>query len=222
MLQQLQATSANTPVPARANECRVYERHECELATSCKPAAANEMKWTATIRNLSRNGVKCNLSRRFERGAGLAIELPEKNGQESYVVFVKVIYALPESDGTWSLGCKFISELSEEELQRLLLLSTNTQPSAPPEKQLFTEVRLQIDLPQGNSVQRRVKRLRIASSWPYPAGKKISLRLAALDGTAALHDFEVVACREHQGERLLQVRLLEPTGASKLMHVLRR
>ncbi len=60
------------------------------------------------------------LPRRFEKGTVLAVELPGDLERESAIVFVKVIHLRRASADAWLLGCKFVSELSEDELQRLL------------------------------------------------------------------------------------------------------
>src|SRR5262249_55281050 len=129
-----------------AFECRVYERLECELASSCQPATAfghEEPRWTAKIRDISQGGVRLLLRRRYERGTGLAIDLPGAPGKEPSTVLVKVVHVRSEGGGSWSLGCKFISPLSEEELQ-LLLDPIRKQPMAaadegPPELERPTE-----------------------------------------------------------------------------------
>jgi hypothetical protein len=50
----------------------------------------------------------------------LAVELPGDDQRESAIVFVKVIHLKAQDGGAWTLGCKFVSELSECELQQLL------------------------------------------------------------------------------------------------------
>jgi hypothetical protein len=89
----------------------------------CQAAAdpdANELRWPATIVDISQGGVRIHLRRRFERGAPLAIELPGSRRAEASIVFVKVIHIRPLPDGSWAHGCQFISELSEEEVERLV------------------------------------------------------------------------------------------------------
>jgi hypothetical protein len=68
--------------------------------------------------------------RRFEKGTGLAVELPGDLERESAIVFVKVVHLRREDDGAWMLGCKFVSELSEDELQRLLTSTHHVLSSA--------------------------------------------------------------------------------------------
>src|ERR1043165_2571735 len=67
------------PAPARRVECRVRERRPCGLKTSCQPIAARgdkDVMWPATIRDISVASIGLVLGRRFEPGAGLAIEVP--------------------------------------------------------------------------------------------------------------------------------------------------
>jgi hypothetical protein len=116
-----QQLDANTPTTdPSAGEGRIHERHDCELPGSCRPASSwnqPESRWCGTITNISLSGVRLRLPRRFEPGAGLAIELPGEGGEE---VFARVVHARPAGDGSWDLGCKFVSELSEDEFHRLL------------------------------------------------------------------------------------------------------
>ncbi len=112
-------------------ECRVYERHSSGLPSRCQPASAfgkEDLKWSGTIDNVSIGGLGLRLERRFEKGTGLVIELPNKVNDGSYVVLAKVVHVARQSDNSYLLGCKFVSELSEDEVRRLL---PETQPSNP-------------------------------------------------------------------------------------------
>src|SRR4051794_4772048 len=98
------------PAPAVAGnqrECRVHPRHNCEVTTLCQPAGGNEMRWQATICEVSQGGVRLVLGRRFERNTCLAVELPGKQADEAYTVFVRVIHLRSQGAGSWALGCKF-------------------------------------------------------------------------------------------------------------------
>jgi hypothetical protein len=129
-----QATAADHAVPAPLRpSCRVYERRACALPTTCQPASvsdANEMRWNATICDISQGGARLLLERRFEKGTGLAVELPGDLERESAIVFVKVVHLKRQEDGAWLLGCKFVSELGEDELQRLLTSTHHVLSSA--------------------------------------------------------------------------------------------
>src|SRR5271157_1158694 len=123
MLEQL-ATAANpVPLQGRRLECRVYQRLSCDLPGYCQPASAlgsNETRWPASARDISQGGICLQMRRRYEPGAGLAIELPAAANQENVTFFVRVANVRPEPGGLWSHGCRFVSPLSQDELKRLV------------------------------------------------------------------------------------------------------
>ena len=117
------AVASNNGPDRPAIDCRVYERQPCEIPTKCHPASLLDMKedgWSGAICDISQGGVRIRLPRRFERGTGLAIELPGDGVREPSTVFVKVVHIRALEDGSWALGCKFISDLSADEVNRLL------------------------------------------------------------------------------------------------------
>src|SRR6478672_6951015 len=83
-------------------ENRVHPRHTCEVTTLCQPAGGGETRWQGTIREVSQGGVRLVLPRRFERNSCLAVELPGKEGDGGYTVFVRVIHLRSEGDGSWA------------------------------------------------------------------------------------------------------------------------
>lgn len=200
MLQQAFPVGQQTPTPNAGHECRVYKRLDCELPTSCAPAASGELRWSATIRDISVSGLRLSLRRRFERGAGLAIEMPGAPGQEPYLVFVKVMNTRAEDGGTWSLGCKFISELSEDELQRLL--DATNAPAAPPggespapaNRREILNALVRLEVEPGRYVRGRVKKLRVPDAWPLAPGATLEFRGQAANGSQWHHDIEVLRC----------------------------
>jgi hypothetical protein len=188
-------------MPLPRTDCRVYERHNTQVETSCQPAASNEMRWNATIEDISRSGLRLRLRRRFEPRSGLAIELPGKGGQEPYTVYVKVVHVRREEGEFWSLGCKLMSELSDEELQRLLT----------PRQTVVPEVRLRIGVDGGRYVSCRVKRFHFSGSWPLPPGKELKVSGVAADGSRLDQHFEVVQCNPHGESWAVDV---QPIGAT--------
>src|ERR1700681_3814968 len=103
------------PMQQQRAECRVYERHSCRVPALCQPAASNEMRWEAIVEDISKSGVRLRLRRRFEPRSGLAIELPGKHGDAPETVYVKVVHVRSDGEGSYVLGCRFMSELSDEE-----------------------------------------------------------------------------------------------------------
>ena len=113
-------------------DCRVFERLPCDLPTVCQPASLQEMaehRWQGVIIDISRGGVRLRLVRRFEKNAALAVEIPGDGVREPYIVFVKVMHVSSDS-GQWVLGCKFISEMNEDEMRRLLTATQHVLSAA--------------------------------------------------------------------------------------------
>jgi hypothetical protein len=106
-------------------ECRVHERYPCELPTTCQPPSFlgnEEIKWEGKLRDISVGGVGVVLARRFEPGAVLSIELSDREGNPFTLLGrVARVRLLPE--GSWLLGCAFVSLLSPEEVETLCNLS---------------------------------------------------------------------------------------------------
>jgi len=76
---QLMPAAERPPLERPIANCRIYERKPCDLPTTCRPATAhdlNETRWAATVVDISLGGVRITLQRRFEKGTGLAVELP--------------------------------------------------------------------------------------------------------------------------------------------------
>jgi hypothetical protein len=58
--------------------------------------------------------------RRFESGTLLSIELAEAEEQSARPIMARVIHLSERPEGGWILGCTFVSELSDNDLQALM------------------------------------------------------------------------------------------------------
>jgi PilZ domain len=231
--------------PESRAECRVSERHNCGLPTACQPTStwgSKEARWPATIEDISLGGILLILRRRFEPGAGLAIELPGHDGGEPYTVLAKVIHTRSRGDGSWVIGSRFVSELSEDELQRLLASpspvgdpphQTQAEPVAPSrltqvghppgvsQNQSIGEMRLQIVLSSGAVINCRLRRLTVAEPWPPLPGKRLILRGAVWNGPLPSLGLQVVRCCREKNHWALRCQLLTPSS-SQLLRALDR
>jgi len=175
-------------------ELRVSERFTCDVPAACQPPSdwkRGGRKWTARVRDVSAGGLLLVLGRRFERGAGLAIELPGSDPDSPSTLLARVMNVRTEGDGTWALGCAFVSPLSDDELQAL------TRPAA------LRGVFLRGVLPGGGVVERRIRRLNLGGDWPPPAGRTVGLRLGG-----SLVPVRVDACRAAGGAWVLECTFL--------------
>ncbi len=115
------------PAEPPGTERRAQVRHVCQLPQLCRPAgiAAAAEIWSGWVRDLSVGGLRVQLSRRFEPGTLLAVEIAGADRDDVRRLLARVVRAAPEPDGQWGLGCSFISDLSEGAL-RALLASTDS------------------------------------------------------------------------------------------------
>jgi hypothetical protein len=102
--------SAPAPPPY---ERRLLVRHFCEIGAVVD-------SWPAKIENISRGGLKVVIGRRFEVGTILKVEVPLSGEEHFSMHLAKVVRIEQDPNGSWSLGCAFDQEISEEELQELL------------------------------------------------------------------------------------------------------
>jgi hypothetical protein len=202
--QQLSLATPPASMP-RWTECRVYPRTDCDLRSICQPASgpgSDESRWAASVRNISQGGVLLQIRRRYEKGTGLAIVLPVRGGQDVATFFARVVRVTTVGVGLWSLGCQFVSPMSEDELKQVLM---------PPGRNTIHGVQLHIATASGKTVRCRFKQLRIAQPWPVSAGQTLLIRSRAQSSPWTLH-VHLTACRK-QGDRWLLWGKL-PHGAS--------
>jgi len=100
----------------QANERRTYVRHFCDIGAVVDA-------WPARIQDISRGGVKVVLSRRFEVGTVLKLEVFVPSDESLYMLLAKVVHIVQEPTGSWGLGCAFVQEITDEEMQELLTTS---------------------------------------------------------------------------------------------------
>jgi PilZ domain len=205
-------------------ECRVHPRHESDFQTSLQPIAArgsNDVTWPARIRDVSAGGIGLILQRRFERGAGLAIELPDRATGGTYSVFAKVVHVASVPDGSWRLGCLFVNELDDEALQALLdigrrQLASPTQPEVtigspteserqfpatppanghrPTRRLVITRVCFEGYTSDGTIIRRKISRLFLSGPWPFTPGTPLSGWVGREAGAKPLFELEVKSC----------------------------
>ncbi len=217
------ATTSGQGVP-RA-ECRVRERRPCDLEASCQPVAArldNDLHWPGTIRDISTGGAGLILGRRFEPGAGLAVELPASGDRSEETLLARVRHATRLPDGRWLHGCAFISELSDDELERLLRatrgwLAPPPVVAAPPaEASVVANVTFQGLASDGKAVRFTARRAHPAIEWPLAPGTALALRVGG-DGEDPGH-VRIVAerCWEQDDAWTVRCRFVDQPRAEVL------
>jgi hypothetical protein len=105
-------------------ERRAWLRFPSQQDISCKPSARPRegeaaVVWPGKVRDVSPAGIGLSMSRRFEPGAELIVEISARADQ-TLSLPVRVVHATPGENGLWIIGCEFDCSLSQEELRRLL------------------------------------------------------------------------------------------------------
>ena len=205
-------------------ECRVWERHPCGLEAACQPITTwgpKETNWPAQIRDISSGGLGLVLGRRFERGAGLSVEIPGDGSGDPEVLLLRVVHVSALPGGRWLLGCSFVSELDEDEVQRILALAgTRQEPEVskaePAAKQLvIPEVIFRPAEADGQPMDARAWNLHLKADWPLKPGKLLRVRLGHVDGEPAWFKLRVRSCTQEKGRWVVTYSLVDqpPAGA---------
>jgi hypothetical protein len=159
---------------------------------------------------VSAGGLCLVLNRRFERGAGLAIELPGTDPESPSTLLARVMNVRADGPGAWVLGCAFVSPLSDEELQAL-----TRAPEASDFKLPFVaDVHFRGRLPDGRIVERRIRRLNPNGSWPLTPGRQIGLHFHDASGGTTVR-VRVDACRSAAGRWVLECTFVGATPKLK-------
>ena len=228
-------------------ECRVHERHSCGLLSQCQPASMfgkDDCKWSGTIHNISVGGVGLILKRRFEKGTGLAIELPGHGNKPAYVVLARVMHVGKHDANAWMLGCKFLSELSDDEVQRLLpgsrdsktasndldnVPSTSLKTDAPKQHSpnfakattQILPVRLHLEIADDQTFTCAIRQFGTSKcSWPPAPGKTGTLQGVDQDGRKWKLAVQVRHCRTDGQRWNLECRLAKTLPEAELQRSL--
>lgn len=205
------------------DERRNFDRFTCEIPTTCQPPSAwRKDPWPATIRDISNSGMSLVLNRRFEKGAGLAVELPTDQGTTS-TNLARVIHVQSLPEGGWLLGCHFISELSDDEIQAVRTFAaaqpvdTECDAPAPVRPTLSVHgVLFQMRSAPGELLRWFVKRLDLTAPWPLPRGTVVGFRLGGQPAAAPPVEIAVKRCRLIGTYWIIDGKLLTPPSPEVL------
>jgi hypothetical protein len=188
--------------------------------------------WQATVRDISLTGLGLVLKRRFERGTGLAIEIPAKGDYPGDTLLAKVAHTTALAGGNWLLGCAFVSELSDDALVRLLQLAqapskTEGPPGTPagqakpgPDKNvLVSGIRLAGTNHRGREASVPVNRLFLNVAWPLQPGTILKVRVANDPKKYPPVFLRITSCTLDDGRWTLRYTFAQKP-AREMMHLL--
>jgi hypothetical protein len=108
-------------VQADSDDNRIWVRFPCELkATYSKVGDIVGQSQPAEVLNISANGIGLAVQPTLQAGSLVNVDLLDKNGRMMRTILACVVHTTQRASGDYAVGCNFIRELTEEELQSLL------------------------------------------------------------------------------------------------------
>jgi hypothetical protein len=107
--------------PSAPDDQRNWVRFPCRVKAACQVVTETpEPPWPAEVLDLSPSGIGLRVERPIETGALLNLDLHDADGRIATSMLACVVHVTGPENGQLSLGCNFIRELSEQELEALL------------------------------------------------------------------------------------------------------
>jgi c-di-GMP-binding flagellar brake protein YcgR len=107
--------------PATPDDNRTWTRFPCTVKALCQTVADPQQEpWPVQVLNISPTGIGLLVARAIDTGTLLSLELQGHTEAAAHTMLACVVHVTVQPDGQWALGCNFIRELTEEELQALL------------------------------------------------------------------------------------------------------
>jgi hypothetical protein len=104
---------------SHSKDHRLWVRYT-QLPDASFQAGSEQVAWSAQIQDISRGGVNLLGNHPFDPGTIVKIELPLSDRVVPVTILARVVHASAKPNGVWALGCAFVKELREEEVQALL------------------------------------------------------------------------------------------------------
>ena len=108
-------------IPSSDDGKRTWIRFSCDLKASYRKVGdpANQ-SLPAQVLNISANGVGLSVAQPLTTGSLLNVDLLDKTGQVARTMLTCIVHTKVRASGDFAVGCNFIRELSEQELQSLV------------------------------------------------------------------------------------------------------
>ena len=103
-------------------ERRASKRYACRFEGQCKPVGNLHCSssWPATVQDVSQNGFQLLMSRRFEPGTLLVVEVDLPQADCPRMFLGRVVRVAMPVKGRWVLGCALSAPLAKDELSTLV------------------------------------------------------------------------------------------------------
>jgi hypothetical protein len=115
---------------AAARDRRDGRRSACRLEGQCRPVQNPQLAaaWPATLLDISSGGFQLLLSRRFEAGTLLVVDVHDPADQATRMLVARVVRVASLTRGRWIHGCAFSVPLTAEDLDSLLKNPDSSRP----------------------------------------------------------------------------------------------
>jgi c-di-GMP-binding flagellar brake protein YcgR len=120
----LEKFGAGKVTPANEDQRSVI-RHDCALEATYRRVAADngrtdDQTFTAQVLNISSSGVGLLINDPVEPGELINVTLHDRHGQPVREILACVVHSTRRANGQLTIGCNFIRELADDELEALV------------------------------------------------------------------------------------------------------
>jgi hypothetical protein len=116
----LAAFGARRQRAAPPHDQRIWHRFPCDVQAKCEPVTEGDGgPWPVQVLNISASGIGLLSNVAVATGRLLTLSMRGPQGNPPLTVLACVVHATQQDDG-WALGCNFIRELKEHELESLV------------------------------------------------------------------------------------------------------
>jgi hypothetical protein len=100
---------------------RAWVRFSCDAEVEFHAVLGSEQaKSKAKVVNISAGGFAMQTSQKFEGGTLISVGLTGADGNDARPTLARVVHVATRPEGGWVLGCTFVTELSDNDLQALM------------------------------------------------------------------------------------------------------
>lgn len=115
----LAAFGARRQRTAAQDDQRAWQRFACDLRATCQTVVERERDpWPVQVLNISANGIGLLSNVSIPTGGLLSVEMQGRQSKAPLTVLACVVHVTPRGSD-WALGCNFIRELKQQELEAL-------------------------------------------------------------------------------------------------------
>jgi hypothetical protein len=108
-------------VQAGHEDKRTWVRYDCDIhAAYRKVGDPDTLSHPAKVLNISANGIGLSVNPALNAGALLNVDLLDRSGRMVRTILACVVHTTECTGGDYAVGCNFIRELREDELESLL------------------------------------------------------------------------------------------------------